>query len=185
MGVLTRADLKQRSLSSQIRYMESGCLTACIFLTAVGNPLIWSWACSEILFWNDNNEREAEVDPRLATVLEILLTAPEAAPSADELAAAVGMSRSWLLHRFKEDVGVPIRRFRNWFRLKAAVLLLKEGDSLAQAAVGAFFYDQFHFANAFREILGIQPGLVFSREGGIRWNIDNEQLTKRLLDAGT
>ena len=121
------------------------------------------------------------MDARLLKVIRIILAAPDQAPGADELAGAVGMSRSWLLHAFKSQVGVPIRRFRAWFRLKAAALLMHRGDSPAQAALGAGFYDQSHYANVFREMLGIQPGLVFGTS--IRWYIEDEPLVDHLLEG--
>lgn len=125
-----------------------------------------------------------ELDARLVRVMEILLAAPAEVPGVTALAAAIDMSPSWLQHTFKAQIGVPIRRFRTWFRLKAAALFMKRGATLVEASFAAGFYDQSHFTNAFREMFGIQPGLVFQNSQNIRWYIDDEYALDDLLERG-
>ncbi|MCR9143725.1 MAG: AraC family transcriptional regulator [bacterium] len=124
----------------------------------------------------------SEMDPRLLRVIEFLLQAPADAPDVVELAAAIDMSPSWLQHNFRKRIGVPIRRFRTFFRLKAAACFMRDGASMVAAALDAGFYDQSHFSNAFRGMFGIQPGLVLSGEEHIRWYIDDESLVKDFAD---
>ncbi|MEQ9365967.1 MAG: AraC family transcriptional regulator, partial [Leptospirales bacterium] len=126
----------------------------------------------------------SEVDARLIRVIEILLADPAAAPEVASLAAAIDMSSSWLQHNFRAQLGVPIRRFRTFFRLKAAALFMRRGSTLVDAALAAGFYDQPHFSNAFREMFGIQPGLIFLQDGEIRWYIDDELFVSDLVGRG-
>ncbi|MBL8021485.1 MAG: helix-turn-helix transcriptional regulator [Leptospirales bacterium] len=113
------------------------------------------------------------IDARIVHVAEQILKNPVPAMSIDSLANSIGMSVSWLVHAFSDSYNLPIRKYRNYVRLKAVANLLNSGESLAAAAVGAGFYDQAHFNNTFRELFGLQPGLIFSQPHGIRWHIDN------------
>ncbi|MCW7491949.1 AraC family transcriptional regulator [Leptospira sp. 2 VSF19] len=117
---------------------------------------------------------------RLIYVIRKLIENPEESTNIEELALEIGMSESWLQHEFKNAVGLPLRAFRKWFRIKTAVIAIKEGSNLADAALGAGFYDQAHFTNAFREIFGISPSVVFQKGESIRWYIQNEEIEKML-----
>lgn len=90
----------------------------------------------------------------------------------EELAELAGLSPSRLAHLFKEQVGIPIRMFRTWFRLKNAVMFAKQGLSLTDAALRAGFYDSAHFANTFKETFGIAPSAIFGGERRILWYIE-------------
>lgn len=117
-------------------------------------------------------------DNRLIHVLRKLVENPEETVNVDKLAREIGMSASWLQHEFKNVVGLPLRAFRKWFRIKTAVIALKRGASLADAALSAGFYDQAHFTNVFREIFGISPSTVFGKGEPIHWYIQNEELDR-------
>lgn len=121
-------------------------------------------------------------DDRLLLVLRRLIENPEEAVNVEELADEIGMSPSWLQHEFKNAVGLPLRAFRKWYRVKSAVIAHKQGASLADAALSAGFYDQAHFTNAFREIFGISPSSVFGKGEPIEWYFENEQLEKILAE---
>ncbi|PJZ43568.1 AraC family transcriptional regulator [Leptospira kmetyi] len=161
-----------------------------------------SWApelistCSEIL--NSQPEQYSEIlnrlfpfhrstpdqkfmeDDRLILILRRLIENPEESVNVDELADEIGMSASWLQHEFKNAIGLPLRAFRKWYRMKSAVIAHKQGPSLADAALSAGFYDQAHFTNAFREIFGISPSSVFGKGEPIDWYFENESLEKIL-----
>lgn len=110
-------------------------------------------------------------DHRLRIVIEELLrNSPESIPI-EHLAELAGISPSRLAHLFKEHVGIPIRMFRAWARLKAAALLLKEGANLTEAAHGAGFYDSAHFTHTFRENFGLPPSAIFSPNRKLVWHI--------------
>ncbi|MBL8022572.1 MAG: AraC family transcriptional regulator [Leptospirales bacterium] len=83
-------------------------------------------------------------------------------------------------HLFKETLGISIRKFRTWFRLKAAAILLKEDLSITDAAIGAGFYDAAHFAHCFRDTFGFAPSSIF-RGRPVRWYIGDEAETRRML----
>ncbi|MCE9499316.1 MAG: AraC family transcriptional regulator [Leptospira sp.] len=119
-------------------------------------------------------------DERLFRILRHLVVNPEESFNIDQLAEMIGMSPSWLQHEFKNAVGLPLRAFRKWFRIRTSVVAMKRGSSIAEAALIGGFYDQAHFTNVFREIFGISPSLVFSRGEPIRWFVEDEILVDKL-----
>ncbi|TGM00512.1 AraC family transcriptional regulator [Leptospira barantonii] len=140
---------------------------------------------SEILnrsfpFHRSTSDRNFFEDDRLVLILRRLIEYPEETVNVEELSDEIGMSSSWLQHEFKNAVGLPLRAFRKWYRVKSAVIAHKQGASLADAALSAGFYDQSHFTNAFREIFGISPSSVFGKGDSIDWYFENEQLEKIL-----
>ncbi|WP_246836945.1 helix-turn-helix domain-containing protein [Leptospira meyeri] len=124
--------------------------------------------------------KKIQDDDRLINVLRKLIENPEETINVEGFASEIGMSESWLQHEFKNVVGLPIRAFRKWFRIKTAVIAIRDGATFADAALSAGFYDQAHFTNAFREIFGISPSAVFQKGKSIRWYIQNEEIEKIL-----
>lgn len=119
--------------------------------------------------------RPAVSDERIQRVVQKLISEPGETIPIESLAASVDISPSRLAHLFKEQLGVPIRMFRTWFRLKSAVVFLKEGMSLTDAALRAGFYDSAHFANTFRETFGLPPSVVFSGQRKIHWHVETPE----------
>jgi AraC-like DNA-binding protein len=94
---------------------------------------------------------------RLRPALE-LIEADVARPlSLDELAAAVGLGRFHFLRLFKASLGCPPHHYLVQRRVACAKALLEDGLSPAQAGVASGFFDQSHFANAFRRTYGMTP----------------------------
>ena len=73
------------------------------------------------------------------------------------LAARAGLSPSRFLHLFKAETGVPLRRYRIWNRMGAAIRASGEGASLTEAAHAAGFASSAHFSSAFRDMFGMMP----------------------------
>lgn len=78
-------------------------------------------------------------------------------PSLDALAREVGVSPSRLRHVFKEQTGLPMRRYVLWMRLRAALLRALEGASMAESAQDAGFADAAHFTRTCRQMFGLPP----------------------------
>jgi AraC-like DNA-binding protein len=95
-----------------------------------------------------------EIDPRIARIVEDLQSDYESTRPVAELARSVGLSASRLQHLFVLEAGVPLRRYRTWHRLRAAIREIVGGATFTQAAQAAGFYDQAHFARAFRQTFG-------------------------------
>ena len=69
---------------------------------------------------------------------------------------------------FRESLGIPMRRYRQWHRLFVAAKLVAKGMSLTSASIEAGFADSSHFCNTFRSIIGMKPTAIFGNPGHIR-----------------
>lgn len=79
------------------------------------------------------------------------------------LQGRVHLSESRLSHLFKEEVGISIKRYLVWSRLKrTAYTFINEDRTLYEAALEAGFYDQAHMSNAFKQLLGLRPSAVYN-----------------------
>ncbi|MEG6507586.1 helix-turn-helix transcriptional regulator [Methyloligella sp. 2.7D] len=102
------------------------------------------------------------IDPRFRRAVETIATTQGAQIPVDALAKAAGLSPSRFQHLFTRHVGVPYRRYRTWQRLRIAIAEIVKGSSFTMAAHQAGFFDQAHFARAFRKTFGApaSPSLV-------------------------
>jgi AraC-like DNA-binding protein len=94
---------------------------------------------------------------RIAAALRHMREEPHRAHRLTALAARAGLSPSRFLHLFKAETAVPLRRYRIWLRMGAAVRASGQGASLTEAAHAAGFASSSHFASAFREMFGMMP----------------------------
>lgn len=78
--------------------------------------------------------------------------------SIDDIAKAVGVSRSHLYRVFMSNVGQsPIDYLTN-YRISEACYLLKTSQlSIAEIAVSVGFFDQFYFSRVFKKTKGVPP----------------------------
>jgi AraC-like DNA-binding protein len=89
---------------------------------------------------------EPEYDDRIAAVLDHLRATPSPPPSIQDLTRIAHLSESRLQHLFRDQVGVPIRRYLLWHRYLTALSLLADGASVTRAAHAAGFADSAHAA---------------------------------------
>lgn len=94
------------------------------------------------------------LDPRIARAVTSLASNAEGAVQVADAARAAGLSPSRFQHLFAHEVGVPFRRFRIWQRLRGAIGEIVAGSRFTDAAHRAGFFDQAHFARAFRQAFG-------------------------------
>lgn len=115
----------------------------------------------------------AEVPDRHPAVLAALHFLPELAAvgavGGTEVAARVGVSTSRLTHLFTEQVGIPLRRYVLWLRLRIAITRVYAGDDLTDAAHAAGFADSAHLSRTCRDMFGLAPSAL-SRH--VSWDID-------------
>ena len=67
------------------------------------------------------------------------------------------LSESRLQHLFREQVGVPIRRYLLWHRYLTALSLLADGASVTRAAHAAGFADSAHLTRTAVRMNGFTP----------------------------
>lgn len=107
-------------------------------------------------------------DPRILATLQRIKTSTQENLSVDSLAQQVGLSTSRLVKLFKEQIGVPIRRYRLWYRLFLSTQRIARGASVTDAALEAGFADAAHFARTYRTILGVQPSALVRPRAGLQ-----------------
>ncbi|MGK3987279.1 AraC family transcriptional regulator [Sorangium sp. So ce136] len=73
------------------------------------------------------------------------------------LAHEAGLSPRQMRHAFARDVGLPMRAYLRWKRLRRAIAAVEGGASLSAAAAAAGFADSAHLSRVFREQFGMTP----------------------------
>jgi AraC-like DNA-binding protein len=75
----------------------------------------------------------------------------------------VFLSESRLSHLFKENVGISLKKYLLWSKLKKTIHQhLSENEDLFTSLIEAGFYDQPHFSKAFKTMLGVNPTKVYN-----------------------
>ena len=100
-------------------------------------------------------------DPRIENVLKMIHEHPSKKISASEIAEEISLSQSRLIHLFKEQLGIPIRRYLLWHRLLAAINSLPTTEDLTSAAHDAGFADSAHLSRTFKDMFGVPPSEIF------------------------
>ncbi|WP_436535137.1 helix-turn-helix domain-containing protein [Actinoplanes sp. HUAS TT8] len=101
--------------------------------------------------------KSRSLDARLLRAMRLLL---ERSISMPELAAEVGLSPQRLRALARQQIGMPLPRWRLWSELRRAAEALQSGQSPAEAAITAGFADQAHLTRRMREMVGLTPASV-------------------------
>jgi AraC-like DNA-binding protein len=73
------------------------------------------------------------------------------------LSREAGLSPRQMRHAFARDVGIPMRAYLRWKRVRRAVAAVEAGANLSAAAVAAGFADSAHLSRVFRQHFGMAP----------------------------
>lgn len=109
-----------------------------------------------------------KVDPRVIRAVAMLRERAADNIGIEELASAVGLSDSRLMHHFKAGVGLPMRRVRLWERMRLLTTHVAGGESLTQAALAAGFADSSHLSHGFRGMFGLPASRIFKPHSCLR-----------------
>jgi AraC-like DNA-binding protein len=120
---------------------------------AAWTPLLTGERLDEALDAETALSEAQPIDPRLRTVLDAL----DGDIDLVRLARRVGLSTARLRALAQAELGAPLAHWRLWLRLETAMLRLRDGESLAAAAVEAGFADQPHLNRAMRRFFGVTP----------------------------
>jgi AraC-like DNA-binding protein len=103
----------------------------------------------------DTPMKPSSVDDRIRAALEMLNHMPIKKISAKALAVAIGLSESHFAHLFKCQIGIPVRRYLLWLRLRNAVEQIIKGRTFTNAAHHAGFSDSAHLSRTFKRMSGM------------------------------
>jgi AraC-like DNA-binding protein len=81
-----------------------------------------------------------------------------------ELARKVELSESGFMHLFTTEIGIPLRKYVQWKRVKSAALEVQRGLSLTNAALAAGFSDLGHFSKVYKSMIGLMPSAVLKQK---------------------
>ncbi|WP_299534618.1 AraC family transcriptional regulator [Ulvibacterium sp.] len=80
-----------------------------------------------------------------------------------ELTSKVSLSNSRLSHLFKEHIGISIKKYLVWNRLRQAInTYLSENTNLTDVSLQSGFFDQAHLTNSFKNVLGVSPTKAYN-----------------------
>lgn len=85
----------------------------------------------------------------------------------EELESEIGLSRFYLVRRFRAEVGMPPHAYQLAIRLDRARVLVAAGVPLVEVAARCGFTDQSHLTRHFRRATGVAPG-AYARSAGVR-----------------
>ncbi|MGE3344790.1 MAG: helix-turn-helix domain-containing protein [Vicinamibacterales bacterium] len=103
-------------------------------------------------------------DERVTRVLEAIRAADELRMSIEDAAALAYLSPSRFAHLFKQQVGLPFRRYMLWRKLTRAMLVIGRDHTISTAAHEADFADAAHLTRTFYQMFGIPPSVMMRGE---------------------
>jgi len=124
-----------------------------------------------------------EFDTRIIEVIQRIRESVRENIGVNEFAEAVHLSESRLEKLFKEQIGVPITKYRLRYRVFIGIIQLSLGRSVTDAALAAGFASSAHFSKSFSAINGIPPSTTFLKPPFLDVLIANEVL--ELIDVNT
>jgi AraC-like DNA-binding protein len=98
-----------------------------------------------------------KIDPRIRQVISVLQDAPFEKIPIRQLSGKVSLSEGRLVHLFKEQMGLPVRKYRLWLKLNIAIESIINKSYLTDSAYNAGFSDSAHFSRTFSRMFGISP----------------------------
>jgi len=100
-------------------------------------------------------------DPRIIETLQNIRENFISNISVSDYAAGVNLSESRLNKLFKQQIGIPITKYRLQLRLSVGIIRLAAGQTVTDAAYGAGFSSSAHFSTCFSDMIGVQPSTSF------------------------
>ncbi len=119
-------------------------------------------AIIESYFLYQQTYETSQKDDRIENVINFISQNINKPITTKKLTEVAFLSESRLLHLFKEKMGLPIRNYILWFRLKIVITQIMEGNSLTKSAYEAGFSDQAHMTRTCVNIIGVSPS-TFSK----------------------
>jgi AraC-like DNA-binding protein len=99
-------------------------------------------------------------DERITRVLEKIAASEDPRLTLEEAAATVFLSPSRFQHLFKQQVGLPFRRYILWRKVARSMITIARERTLGAAAQAAGFADAAHLTRTFNEMFGLPPSVL-------------------------
>jgi AraC-like DNA-binding protein len=96
-----------------------------------------------------------------------------------ELCEIAEVSESHLMHQFKHDLGMPLRRYLLWRRLRHALASMSEGRTATDTAHHAGFHDASHMNRVFKQLLELTPSALLKLRPAMQVRLLGDGLAAR------
>ena len=101
-----------------------------------------------------------KLDPRIGTVLNAIRDTEDLRMSLEAAAEKVHLSPGRFAHLFKEELGLPFRRYMLWRKVTRAMLAMGRERTIAAAAQHGDFADAAHLTRTFAQMFGMKPSVL-------------------------
>lgn len=81
----------------------------------------------------------------------------------DELAAEVGLTKSYICRLFHQHTGTTIMNYVNLLRCYQAIYMMESGTTITKAALSVGFSDYNYFSRLFKKVIGCRPSEYMSK----------------------
>ncbi|MBW7472833.1 AraC family transcriptional regulator [Marinobacter sp. F4218] len=119
-----------------------------------GCDAVWQALSTAVECLGDSPE---PLDPRVRKVCDFLRAELPEKVDVPWLGESVGLSSSRLSHLFRQEIGVPLRRFLLHLKMNRVLAHWEQGKSMSVLAMEAGFYDQPHFVRTARGMFDALP----------------------------
>jgi len=118
--------------------------------------------------FNGHIARPTTLDSRITKLLAYLHADPGGQFNSADLIEVACLSESRMQHLFKQQVGIPIRRYVLWMRMRHVLELVLAGASLTVAAYESGFSDSAHYSRTFKSMFGIAPSILLASNSALK-----------------
>jgi AraC-like DNA-binding protein len=104
------------------------------------------------------------IDARVTKVLAQIHESDELRITLENAAEMAFLSPSRFAHLFKEQMGLPFRKYMLWRKLTRAMVSIGSERTIADAAHAADFADAAHLTRTFYQMVGMAPSVLMRGE---------------------
>lgn len=101
------------------------------------------------------------LDERITKIIKIIHSTGGLSEPCSHYASLAALSIGRFQHLFKEEIGLPFRRYLLWIRLTMAITYLNEKKDLTYASHQSGFSDSAHLTRTFKSMFGVTPSSIF------------------------
>jgi AraC-like DNA-binding protein len=127
----------------------------------------------ENFFSFQKSEIDSLKDDRIESILSFISENIDGKITTEKMQEVAFLSESRMLHLFKEKMGLPIRNYILWYRLKIVFEQLIAGYPLTDAAYKAGFADQAHLTRTFTKMVGVPPSVLIKNSKFVQVSFPN------------
>lgn len=160
-GGRLRRFLGPRGMRELPRTVARNTITGLLDLSCGNHELpVAERACDALLAGVGGFEPPPPADPHVLQAMSLVYRSLEEEVPVRRFAREVGLHERRFGKLFRDHVGMSLRQYRRWIRLRAGLAVALAGESLTTAAHEAGFADSAHFTRTCRQTFGLPPSAI-------------------------